>query len=122
MPADSGMSADTPFPTYRPASPDRADARTRDLLSSSTSVTPTDSGSMIRPIHYEAPTDPARTETLQGYQEMLMIAGAQGQRAEQLAGGEWIYSCTVGPKLFEGRGRDQVEALRKVLEQVKNGR
>ena len=50
--------------------------------------------------------------------EMLQAAGARGLRTEQLSSNEWLFACTVGSKVHEARGADQLEAMKKVLDQV----
>jgi hypothetical protein len=41
---------------------------------------------------------------------------------EQLSGGDWTFGCTVGAKAYESRGKEPLEALKAVLEQIQRDR
>jgi hypothetical protein len=112
----------SPFPTYRPPTGDGAGIRPRDphlSFTSATSFAPSEPPSPIRQVDFEVKRDPSRLETVQDGQSMLQEMGARSQRMEQLDSGEWNYSCAMGLKVYEARGKDQMEALKNVIEQVK---
>jgi hypothetical protein len=125
MPGEQS-SRSSPFPTYRPPVTDSTGVRPRDSLATLTSpasFTPGEpASSPIKLVDYEVKRDPSKLETVQDGQAMLQEMGARSQRCEQLENGEWSYSCAMGLKIFEARGKDQMEAIKKVIEQVKEAR
>jgi hypothetical protein len=78
--------------------------------------------SQIRHASYEVSREPARMETMDDGNKILQAAGARGQRMEQLSPNEWLCACTVGQKVYEARGQDQMDAMKKMVEQVQKGR
>jgi hypothetical protein len=121
MPTEQSMRS-SPFPTYKPPMTDSLGVRPRDSLSSLTSAssfTPSEPASPIKLVDFELKRDSSKLETVQDGQAMLQGMGARSQRMEQLENGEWNYSCAVGLKVYEARGKDQMEALVKVIEKVK---
>jgi hypothetical protein len=96
-------------------------ARPRDLASSLTSptaFTPVDPPSPVVQAGHAVPRDPGRLNTVEDAHEALRMAGAVGQRTEQLDGGQWLFACTAAGRVYEARGGDQLEAMRKVLAQL----
>lgn len=109
---------------YAPRTPDGVMARPRDPVSglmSGSALAPAAEPAPLPPLQrvgHVVPRDPARIETPDEAREALRMAGAQGQRTEQLNGGEWLFACTAGSKVYEARGADPLDAMRKVLVQV----
>ena len=91
-------------------------------LTSGSAITPVESTSVIKLASHDVPRDASRIEKMEEGFEMLQAAGARGLRTEQLASNEWLFACVVGSKVYEARGQDQLEAMRRVLEQVNKGR
>lgn len=78
--------------------------------------------SQVRPADYEILKDPTKVKTMEDAQVLFQAAGASGQKVEQLAGGEWVFECTVGIKTYEARGDSLLEAMKIVLEQIQRDR
>ena len=91
-------------------------------LTSGSAIAPPDPSSGIKLASHEVPRDASRIEKMEEGFEMLQAAGAKGLRTEQLSSNEWLFACAVGPKVYEARGQDQLEAMRRVLEQVNKRR
>ena len=83
---------------------------------------PVDPLTPIKQVSYESRRDTAKVESMEDAQSHLLDLGARGMRTEQMSNGEWLHTCTVGQKVYEARGNDQLEAMRKVLEQVRSSR
>jgi hypothetical protein len=114
------------MPAYtRSSNPDAVTARPRDPLGSVTSAaafTPTETTSPIHLASHEVPRDPAKLERVEDAQAYFQSLGARGQRTEQLSAGEWFFTCAVGSKVYEARGRDQFDAMKKAAEQIQRDR
>jgi hypothetical protein len=76
----------------------------------------------VRQASHESPKDPAKVKTLEDAQTLFQAAGASGQKVEQLAGGEWVFECTVGIKTYGAHGNSPLEAMKIVLEQIQRDR
>jgi hypothetical protein len=76
----------------------------------------------VRPAAYETLKDPAMVKTMEDAQVLLQAAGANGQKVEQLAGGEWVFGCSVGIKTYEARGSSALEAMKVALKQIQKDR
>jgi hypothetical protein len=114
------MPSDAPaprVPAYGRTSPDAMSAK---YMVESTALMPSDSS--VRPVSYEVLKDPSRVNTMEDGQNFLQMAGARGMKVEQLTGGEWVFACTVGAKVFQARGKEPLEAMKLVLEQVQKDR
>ena len=114
-----------PAPSYTQPTADAAIARPRDPIASFTSGASFNPTQPQEPIHlasFEAPRDPSRIETIEDAHAHMQSLGARGQRTEQLSTGEWFFTCSINQKIYEGRGRDQFEAMRKVAMQYKMDR
>ncbi len=123
-PSDTSMRLPS-VPSYARSSGDDVVARPRDPLAAVTSgasFTPQEPMTPIRLVSHEAPRDPAKLQNLEDAQAHLQTLGATGQRTEQLSNGQWYFTCTVGSKVYEARGRDQFEAMKKAAESVKKDR
>jgi hypothetical protein len=72
----------------------------------------------VRPAGCETLNDPAKIKTMEDAQVLFRAAGASGQKVEQLAGGEWVFDCTVGIKTYQACGSSPLEAMKFVLEQI----
>jgi hypothetical protein len=120
-PADAGMRL-PPVPSYARSSSDLI-AQPRDpSITSAASFTPVEPASPIRLVSNVAPSDPSKLKSLEDAQAHLQNLGARGQRTEQLSNGEWLFVCTVDSRLFEARGRDQFEAMKKAAEKIRGDR
>jgi len=91
-------------------------------LTSGSALAPVEPSLGIRLASHEVRRDSSKVEKMEEGFEMLEAAGARGLRTEQLSSNEWLFACAVGPKVYEARGQDQLEAMRRVLEQVNKGR
>jgi hypothetical protein len=76
----------------------------------------------VKKISYEVLRDPSQVRTMEEGQAMLQSAGAKSQRSEQVSEDEWSFACSVGSKSYECRGKDAMEAMRLVIEQVHKDR
>ena len=76
----------------------------------------------IRPVKFETLKDPSNVKTMEDGQSLLQAAGARNQKVEQLDGGEWRFTCTVGPKGYEGHATELLDAMKAVLEQIQKDR
>ena len=109
-------------PGYMQPGPDSVMARPRDPVASFTSAAsfnPVEPTAPIQLANFEAPRDPSHIESIDDAHAHMQSLGARSQRTEQLSTGEWFYTCTVNRKVFEARGRDQFEAMRKVAVRIK---
>ena len=80
--------------------------------------TPPEPKSPVRPVGFETLKDPAKVKSMEDGQSLLQAAGAREQKMEQLSGGDWSFGCTVGAKAYEARGKEPLEALREILDQI----
>lgn len=99
--------------------------RPRDPVSSFTSGSsfiPAEPATPVQLANFEAPRDPSQIETIEDAQAHMQSLGARSQRTEQLSTGEWFYTCAVNQKVYESRGSDQFEAMRKAAMQIKRDR
>jgi hypothetical protein len=122
-PADAAMRL-PPVPSYTKSSSDLI-AQPRDPLPSFTSAaafTPVEPALPIRLVSHIAPSDPSKLTSMEEAQAHLQNLGARSQRTEQLSNGEWLFACTIDSKVFEARGRDQFEAMKKAAEQIRADR
>jgi hypothetical protein len=122
-PSDAGMRL-PPVPSYARSSSDLI-AQPRDSQPSITSAaafTPVEPASPIRVASHVGPIDPSKLTTLEDAQAHLQTLGARSQRTEQLSNGEWLFVCTVDSRVFEARGRDQLEAMKKAAEHIRGDR
>lgn len=122
-PADAGMRLPA-VPSYAKTGSDLI-AQPRDPLppfTSAAAFTPVEPGSPIRPVSHIAPSDPSKLKTMEEAQAHLQNMGARAQRTEQMSNGEWLFACTIDSRVFEARGRDQFEAMKKAAEQIRRDR
>jgi hypothetical protein len=110
-----GDAAPPPMPAPGRTSPDGTPAK---YTAAGPGLTPSESP--VRPVSYEVIKDPSRVKTMEDGQAVLQAFGARGMKVEQLTGGEWVFGCTVGAKGFEARGKEPMEAMKLVLEQVQD--
>jgi hypothetical protein len=100
-------------------------ARPRDPVASFTSgssFNATEPATPIQLASFEAPRDPSHIETIDDAHAHMQSLGARSQRTEELSTGEWFYTCSVNQKVYESRGRDQFEAMRKAAMQIRRDR
>lgn len=83
---------------------------------------PPEPTSPIRPVGHEVLRDPAKVKSLEDGQALLNLAGARGQKVEQLAEGDWSFSCTVGIRSYDARAAEPLDAMKIVLEQIQKDR
>lgn len=126
LPSASDTSMRLPgLPAYASSGPDAVMARPRDPIASFTSGASFNPVEPSMPVHlasFEAPSDPSQIESIEDAHAHMKSLGARSQRTEQLSSGEWFFTCTINQKVYEGRGRDQYEAMRKVAMQVQKDR
>ncbi len=99
--------------------------RAKDPTSSITSAAafvPTGAPETIKLVKYELLREPSRIQTVEEGQSLLATLGAKGMKSEQLISGEWAFACTIGLRPYEARGADQLDALRRAVEQVQRDR
>jgi hypothetical protein len=114
------MPGDTVTPRVPAYGRTSTDAMPEKYWSNSSGLMPSESS--VRPVSYEVLKDPSRVKTMEDGQNFLQAAGARGMKVEQLTGGEWVFACTVGAKSFEARGKEPIEAMKLVLDQVQKDR
>jgi hypothetical protein len=76
----------------------------------------------VRRASHESPTDPDLIRTVAEGHAALSAMGTKGQRLEQTDSGDWRFSCVRGSRLFEARHAERLEAVRAVMEQVRQER
>ncbi|HKB05707.1 MAG TPA: hypothetical protein VKD90_26035 [Gemmataceae bacterium] len=76
----------------------------------------------VRRASHEATADPDLIRTVEEGHTALAAMGSKGQRLEQTESGDWRFSCVRGSRLFEARHAERLEALRAVMEQVRQER
>jgi len=70
------------------------------------------------PVRTVSNEEPSLVPTFEELQLNLQKAGASGMRTEQAPDGEWLFDCTINDEAYQGRGRNALEAVRLVWEQV----
>jgi hypothetical protein len=76
----------------------------------------------VKPVKYDSVREPARLFTIEEGHSLLSTMGARNQRLEQTESGDWLFSCNVGYKSYEYRGKEKMETIRSVVEQVQRDR
>lgn len=110
-------------PVFGRTSPDALAVRPREYaVPGGLAFTAAEPPSPIRPVKFETLKDPAKVMTMEDGQSLLQAAGARNQKVEQLDSGEWMFACTVGPKAYEACGKEPLEAMKVVLEQIQKDR
>jgi hypothetical protein len=111
-------------PALRQTSPDAVTGRFRESENSVpgglTFVLP--EPAPVQPAGHETLNGPAKVKAIEDAQAPFQVVGASGQKVEQLAGGEWVFECTVGIKTYEACGSSPLEAMRFVQEQIQRDR
>jgi hypothetical protein len=72
----------------------------------------------VRTVGHEEPIESSRVPTIEELQFNLQKAGARDLRTEQSPNGEWLFDCTINGEAYQGRGRNALEAVRLVWEQL----
>lgn len=90
-------------------------------ITSGASIEPAAPVADVKMVRHETPisAEPVKIYSAEEGQNALTALGARSQRMEQSEGGEWVFSCVYGSKLFEGRSKDRMDAVRIVLEHVR---
>jgi hypothetical protein len=118
--------APTPrIPVFGRTSPDALAGRPRAAeysVPGGLAFTAAEPASPIRPVGFETLKDPSKVKTMEDGQSLLQTAGARNQKVEQLDSGDWMFACTVGPKGFEACGKEPLDAMKVVLEQIQKDR
>ncbi len=113
------------MPVFGRTSPDAMAVRPREpsySVPGGLAFVPQESASPIRPVSYETLKDPTKVKTMEDGQALLQAAGARSQKSEQVTDGDWLFGCTVGAKTYEARAKEQLEAVKAVLEQIQKDR
>ncbi|MEZ6139836.1 MAG: hypothetical protein R3B84_04615 [Zavarzinella sp.] len=76
----------------------------------------------------DAPSQPAKplpfvqpashVQTMEDAAPLLKAMNLQFQRLEQAPNGDWVFSCVRGDQMFEGHGKEQIHAVRSVIDAV----
>lgn len=90
------------------------------LITSGSAIAPVGGESEVKQAKYQSPRELVRVQTVEEGQSLLQNIGVKWQRMEQVEGGDWVFSCTVGTKQYESRAADKVQAIRAVVETIQN--